>query len=99
MWNEKMKWNEIMADSVKNSDWVIDLVKIEWIVMKKSTWTPTEKDFWDSAKFKNYIWKTLDSFVLIDKSKVEHKIFWLENEIDLDFWDKGIIETKFYKKN
>lgn len=81
----------------KDTENLIWLGTFEAVCYRKSTWTPTEKDFWDSPKFKQYIGQELDSFILMDSNKKEHKMFWPAWSIDLDFWDFGLVETKFTK--
>ena len=83
---------------VTTVDWELILAKVEGVVMRKSTWSPTEKDFWDNPKYSKYVGIELDSFVLMDKEKKEHKVFGLKWEIPLNFGDFWVIETKFFRK-
>ena len=82
-----------MAEFTKN----VEIKSVKWFVMKKSTWTPNLKDFWDNETYKPYIDVLIDTFTFVDAEKNEYKLIAKAWEKKLDFWDSWTLKIVFEK--
>lgn len=76
---------------------VLEILHVAGVVTKKSTWEVTDK-MADNDNYAPFIWKKVDSFIMVDKNKKEYKFFDHAWKIPLEFWDYWVLKTTFALK-